>query len=141
MDVEKGVILAVFDENNRIMVLKRKKNWEGWELPKGHLEKDDYRETVLIELEEEAGIDPEHIESVIDLDHTTSWKYTQDGKDYRKEYKAYTVKVSDVDNVDTSENPDDEHEHGFFLRPRHVEEMLEYDNNVEVLEKALEEID
>ena len=141
MEVEKGVILAVFDENNRIMVMKRKKNWEGWELPKGHLEKDDYRETVLIELEEEAGIDPEHIESVIDLDHTASWKYTQDGKEYRKEYKAYTVKVSDVDSVDTSENPDDEHEHGFFLRPRHVEEMLEYDNNVEVLEQALKQID
>ena len=141
MEVEKGVILAVFDENNRVMVLKRKKNWEGWELPKGHLEKDDYRETVLIELEEEAGIHPEHIDSVIDLEHTASWEYTQDGKDYKKEYKAYTVKVSDIDNVDTSENPDDEHEHGFFLRPRHVEEMLEYDNNVEVLEKALKEID
>ena len=141
MEVEKGVILAVFNEDNRIMVLKRKKNWEGWELPKGHLEKDDYRETVLIELEEEAGIDPEHIESVIDIDHTAEWEYTQDGKDFKKEYKAFLVKVSDVERVDTSENPDDEHEHGFFLRPRHVEEMLEYDNNREVLEKAIEQLD
>jgi 8-oxo-dGTP pyrophosphatase MutT (NUDIX family) len=141
MEVEKGVILAVFNEDNRIMVLKRKKNWEGWELPKGHLEKDDYRETVLIELEEEAGIDPEHIESVIDIDHTAEWEYTQDGKDFKKEYKAFLIKVSDVERVDTSENPDDEHEHGFFLRPRHVEEMLEYDNNREVLEKALEQLD
>lgn len=140
MEVEKGVIIAAFDENNRVMVLKRKKNWEGWELPKGHLEKDDYRETVLIELEEEAGIQPEHVDTVIDLDHTTKWEYKQDGKDYRKEYKAFAVKVSEIERVDTSNNPDDEHEHGFFLRPRHVKEMLEYENNVEVLEKALEEI-
>ena len=141
MEVEKGVILAVFNEDNRIMVLKRKKNWEGWELPKGHLEKDDYRETVLIELEEEAGVDPEKIETVEDLEHTKEWEYTQDGKDFKKEYKAFLVKVSDVERVDTSENPDDEHEHGFFLRPRHVEEMLEYDNNREVLEKAIEQLD
>ncbi len=141
MEVEKGVILAVFNEDNRIMVLKRKKNWEGWELPKGHLEKNDYRETVLIELEEEAGIDPELVETVEDLDHTAEWKYTQDGKNFKKKYKAFLVNVSDVERVDTSENPDEEHEHGFFLRPRHVEEMLEYDNNREVLEKALEQLD
>jgi len=141
MKVEKGVILAVFDEDNRMLVLKRKKNWEGWELPKGHLEKDDYRETVLIELEEEAGIDPELVETVEDLEHTAKWEYSQDGKDFKKEYKAFLVKVSDVERVDTSDNPDDEHEHGFFLRPRHVEEMLEYDNNREVLEKAVEQLD
>ena len=141
MEVEKGVILAVFDEDNRVMVLKRKKNWEGWELPKGHLEKDDYRETVLIELEEEAGIDPELVETVEYLDHTAEWEYTQDEKDFKKKYKAFLVKVSDVERVDTSDNPDKEHEHGFFLRPRHVEEMLEYDNNREVLEKALEQLD
>lgn len=140
MEVEKGVIAAVFDENGRVMVLKRKKNWEGWELLKGHLEKDDYRETVIIELEEEAGIEPEHVETLIDLNHTTSWDYTQDGQDYRKEYKAYAVKVSDIGKVDTSKNPCDEHEHGFFLKPAHVEKMLEHENNVEVLEKALEKL-
>lgn len=141
MEVEKGVILAVFDEDNRVMVLKRKKNWEGWELPKGHLEKNDYRETVLIELEEEAGVDPEKIETVEDLEHTTEWEYSQDGEYFKKQYKAFLVKVSDVERVDTSDNPDDEHEHGFFLRPRHVDEMLEYDNNREVLEKAVEQLD
>jgi|GEM_PF-586833 len=141
MEVEKGVIVTVFDEKNRVLVLKRKKNWEGWELPKGHLEKDDYEETVLIELEEETGIDPEKIESINNLEKTVKWEYTQDCEGYRKEYKAFLVKVSEVEAVDTRENPCDEHEHGFFLRPSHVREMLEYDNNVEVLEKALKQID
>lgn len=137
MKEEKGVIIAVFDESNRIMVLKRKKNWEGWELPKGHLEKNDYRETVLIELEEEAGVEPKNVETVEDLEHTIEWTYTRDGKDYRKKYKAFLVKVSDIERIDTSNNPDDEHEHGYFLRPRHVEEMLEYENNKEVLKDAI----
>lgn len=141
MELEKGVIVTVFDEKNRVLVLKRKKNWEGWELPKGHLEKDDYEETVLIELEEETGIEPEKIDSIKDLDKTISWEYSQDGDDFRKEYKAFAVKVSGVEAVDTRENPCDEHEHGFFLRPSHVREMLEYENNVEVLDEAIEQQD
>lgn len=141
MELEKGVIVTVFDEKNRVLVLKRKKNWEGWELPKGHLEKDDYEETVLIELEEETGIEPEKIDSIKDLDKTISWDYSEDGDDFRKEYEAFAVKVSGVEAVDTRENPCDEHEHGFFLRPSHVREMLEYENNVEVLDEAIEQQD
>lgn len=136
MKEEKGVIIAVFDERGRVLVLKRKKNWEGWELPKGHLEQDDYRETVRIELQEESGIEPEKIDALKDLQKTVSWKYTQDGQEYSKKYKAFRVEVSNIERVDTSENPCDEHEHGFFLRPEHVEEMLEYDNNKEVLRRA-----
>lgn len=138
METEKGVIAAVFDENDRVLVLKRKKDWEGWELPKGGLEKDDYEETVLIELEEETGIEPGKIDSIEDLGKEIEWGYSRDGENYRKKYKAFKVKVSEVEAVDTSGNPDEEHEHGFFLRPRHVEEMLEYDNNREVLEAAMQ---
>lgn len=138
MKEEKGVIIAVFDERGRVLVLKRKKNWEGWELPKGHLEQDDYRETVRIELQEESGIEPEKIDAIKDLGKNVSWKYTQDEQEYRKKYKAFKVEVSNIERADTSENPCDEHEHGFFLRPEHVEEMLEYDNNREVLKAALD---
>ena len=136
MKGEKGAIITVFDERGRVLVLKRKKNWEGWELPKGHLEQDDYRETVRIELQEESGIEPEKIDAIKDLGKTVSCKYTQDGQEYSKKYKAFRVEVSNIERVDTSENPCDEHEHGFFLRPEHVEEMLEYDNNREVLRRA-----
>lgn len=137
MKEEKGVIITVFDEKDRVLVLKRKKNWEGWELPKGHLEEDDYKETVRIELEEEAGIDSEKIDSIRELERTISWEYVQDGEEYRKEYKAFSVDISNVDAVNTRQNPCDEHEHGFFLRPQHVKEMLEYENNKEILRKAL----
>ncbi|MEF8880394.1 MAG: NUDIX hydrolase [Candidatus Nanohaloarchaea archaeon] len=111
MEEEKGVIVTVFDEKGRVLVLKRKKNWEGWELPKGHLEKDNYEETVLIELEEETGIEPEKIDSIKYLEKSITWEYSQDGEDFRKEYKAYIVKVSGVEGLDSRENRCDEHDH------------------------------
>jgi len=141
MEVEKGIMAAVFKENGRALVLKRKKNWEGWELLKGGLENDDYRETVLIELEEEAGIPGELVNTVKDLDHTVEWEYSRDGENYRKEYKTFVIEVSNDAKVDVSQNPCDEHENGFFLRPRHIKEMLEYENGEKTLEKACNEFD
>ena len=143
METEKGVILVVYKEsrrNNRFALLQRKKNWEGWELPKGHLEKDDYRETVKIELKEETGIEKDSIEEITDIEETTSWEYEQDGKEFRKEYKAFIVKVDRETKIDTSENPCNEHVHGFFLKEEDAKGLLTHENNVEILEKGLEKI-
>ena len=137
MKQEKGVIIAAFDGNGRVAVLKRKEDWEGWELPIGHLENDDYQETVRIELEEEAGIEPEQITGIEPLEDSVSWTYEEDGETFRKEYRMFMVET-DAETVSTANNPHQEHEHGFFLRPRDVREMLEFKNNVKVLEKALQ---
>jgi 8-oxo-dGTP pyrophosphatase MutT (NUDIX family) len=137
MRTEKGIIAAVFDERGRVLVLKRKKNWEGWELPKGHLEEKDQIDAVLEELEEEAGIEPEYVENIEDLKFQAEWEFEDGEEKIRREYQAFQVKVSGVERIDVSNNPHEEHEEGFFLQPRHVEEMLEYDNHREVLEKAL----
>lgn len=139
METEKGVILVVYKEvrrSQRYAILKRTKNWEGWELPKGHLEKDDYKETAKIELREETGITEEQIQEITDMEKTASWEYEQDGKKFKKEYKAFTVKVDEDTRIDTTENPCDEHSQGFFLKKEDSEGLLTYDNNVEVLEKG-----
>lgn len=144
MREEKGVILAVYRESIndvRFLVLKRTKNWEGWELPKGHLEQDDYEHTVKLELGEEAGIPEEQIQEVQDMEHTVEWTYEDDSEEAHKKYRAFLVKVDEDAHVDTSENPCDEHEDGFFLRYSVVKDMLEYENNVEVLDKAREMIE
>ncbi|EGQ43757.1 MAG: hypothetical protein J07AB43_06350 [Candidatus Nanosalina sp. J07AB43] len=39
MKTEKGVALVVYKKKRgkkRFLILKRDKNWEGWEIPKGH---------------------------------------------------------------------------------------------------------
>jgi 8-oxo-dGTP pyrophosphatase MutT (NUDIX family) len=139
MKVEKGVIIVAYKQsrrNNRYAVLKREKNWEGWELPKGHLEEGDYQETVKIELMEECGIDEDQIQEITDMEEETCWEYDQDGEDFRKEYKAFLVEVDKDVQIDVSKNPCDEHEQGFYLKKEDAKSLLTYENNVEILEKA-----
>jgi 8-oxo-dGTP pyrophosphatase MutT (NUDIX family) len=138
METEKGVIIIAYKqaEKPRYMVLKRKKNWEGWETPKGHLENGDYEETVEIELQEEAGIDADNISEIQDMEKTVSWEYEDDGKEFRKEYKAFLVELDQDTFVDVSKNPCDEHEHGFFFVYRDAKKMITHDNNLELLEEA-----
>lgn len=143
MKTEKGVMIAAYkqDKYPRFVVLNRSKNWEGWELPKGHLEDDDYEGTVRTELKEEAGIDEEHIEEIEDLDHTAEWTFEDDGEEIKREYRAFLVKLSGDALIDVEENPHDEHDQGFFFRREDAESLLTYENNIEVLQKAVSQIE
>lgn len=138
MNIEKGVIIVAYKNSNarkRYLLLKRKKNWEGWEIPKGHLEEDDYRKTVKIELNEEAGIKEKMIKNIEDLDKTVEWSYQQEGKKFKKEYKAFAAEIKEEAHVDTSQNPDEEHEKGYFFNLRDGKALLEYENNIKLLEE------
>ncbi|MFB6192988.1 MAG: NUDIX domain-containing protein [Candidatus Nanohaloarchaea archaeon] len=140
MSTEKGVIVAVYKKpsrENRFLVLNRKKNWEGWELPKGHLENNDYTETVKIELEEEAGIREDDIKSIEEMDMELEWN--PDEKEKRN-YRAFLVEVDKDVIADVSGNPDEEHEKGFFLSKEDCKGLLTYEEHEEVLEKASEKI-
>ncbi|MFB6180375.1 MAG: NUDIX domain-containing protein [Candidatus Nanohalobium sp.] len=139
MRQEKGVIIAAYQQslnNHRYLILKRKKNWEGWELPKGHLEDNDYRKTVKQELREEAGLKEDQIKEVTDMHQVINWRFEEDGEKVEREYKAFKVEVDESAEVDVSENPHDEHEQGFFLDFEDGKTLLTYDNHREVLENA-----
>jgi 8-oxo-dGTP pyrophosphatase MutT (NUDIX family) len=143
MKTEKGVIIVAYKEsrrNNRFALLKRKKNWEGWELPKGHLEEDDYEHTAKLELKEEAGIDKEKVQKVTDMEETVQWEFEDDGETVKREYRAFLVRVDKETQVDISSNPHDEHSQGFFLKEEDAKSLLTYENNVEILEKGIEKI-
>lgn len=137
MKLEKGVVLAVYKEPGRkprYLVLNRKKNWEGWELPKGHLENDDYKETAMLELEEEAGI--EEVEEIKETDEVLEWSFeNDDGEEVKREYRAFIVKVSSDAVVDASGNPHDEHEKGHFFNYDDAKSLLTYDNQRDLLEE------
>lgn len=142
MRTEKGVAIVAHKKpsrENRYLILNRMKNWEGWELPKGHLEEEDYLHTVKLELGEEAGIDEEQIESIEDLDHTVEWSFEDDdGEKVKREYKAFLVEVDPDAIADVDQNPHDEHEKGFFLSKEDCKGLLTYDEHKEVLEMASE---
>jgi len=145
MRTEKGVAVVAYKQSrgsNRFLVLKRVKNWEGWEIPKGHLENDDYRETVKLELGEEAGIDEEEIESIKELDEDLEWSYKdEDGEEIKREYRGFLVKISDSAIADTSSNPHEEHETGFFMKKEDVESLLTYENQGELLKIGLKRLE
>ncbi|MFB6191674.1 MAG: NUDIX domain-containing protein [Candidatus Nanohaloarchaea archaeon] len=142
MRTEKGVMVVAYKQKNapRYLVLKRKKNWEGWETPKGHLEDGDYTATVKEEMREEAGIDEYEILSIKDMDETVEWTFEDNGEKVKREYRGYLVEISPDAHVDVSGNPHHEHEHGFFFSYRDVHGMITYDNNRELLEKAYQEV-
>ena len=137
---EKGVAIIAYKESRgsrRFLILKRKKNWEGWEIPKGHLERGDYRKTVKIELGEEAGLEDESIESIQELGKDLEWSFEDGDEEVQREYKGFLVKISEEAYVDVSGNPSDEHETGFFMKYEDVESLLTYDNQRELLDEAV----
>ena len=142
MEEEKGVIIVAYKERRhpRFLVLKRSKNWEGWELPKGHLE-DDFRSTGLEELEEEAGIEESEVEELEQLDQTVEWSFEEDGEKHERSYTTFRAVISDEAVVDVSNNPDEEHESGFFFRYRDAESLLTYEEHRELLEQVFEQLD
>ena len=129
------------DSYPRFVVLNRSKNWEGWELPKGHLEDDDYEKTVKLELKEEAGIEEEQIEEIEELGYTAEWTYEEEGEKIKREYKGFVVRLSESTLIDVNENPHDEHAQGFFFRQEDAESLLTHENNIEVLDRAAEQIE
>ena len=142
MRTEKGVALVAYKQKRgkrRFLVLQRDKNWEGWELPKGHLEQDDYSHTAKLELREEAGISEEDIENLEELGEDLEWSYEDEEQDeeVKREYRGFLVKVSEDALADVSENPHDEHVNGFFMKKEDVESLLTYENQKELLKKAV----
>lgn len=144
MRTEKGVAIIAYKESRgsrRFLILQRTKNWEGWEIPKGHLEEDDYRKTVKIELGEEAGIEEDDIVSIDEIGEDLEWSYEdEDGEEVNREYKGFIAEISDSAIVDTSGNPSEEHETGFFMKKEDVKSLLTYDNQVSLLNKAIEKM-
>ncbi|MFB6202973.1 MAG: NUDIX domain-containing protein [Candidatus Nanohaloarchaea archaeon] len=143
MRTEKGVILAVWKNSNRnprFLVLKRKKNWEGWELVKGHLEGEE-EETAMTELEEEAGIGEDQVEELKDLDSTVEWSFEDDGEKVKREYRAFMARVEEDAVPDVDGNPHDEHEKALFLSYEDASALLTYEDQDEILEEVRERID
>jgi NUDIX domain. len=135
MREERGVIAVVWKKSGskwRYAVLQRDKNWEGWELPKGHMEGTP-RETLEMELREETGITNDDIQEVEDLDRKMSWSFEDADETVEKEYDCFSVRVSGDTGLDTTGNPHDEHSQALFLRFEDACSLLTYDNQKELL--------
>lgn len=123
---------------NRYGVLKRTKNWEGWELVKGHIDDDESPEDAAVrEVREETGID--EIDEVASLDYELTWTYERDGEQRRSVCRCFLIDVPADAYIDVDTNPHDEHATGHFLNFRDARDILTYDNQRELLEYVREE--
>lgn len=123
----------------RFAVLKRVKNWEGWELIKGHIEEDDPEQTALTELREEAGIEEKDVIRLEPIDHEIEWTYNENGREIRAVCDCFLAVVSDDVFISVTQNPDEEHEKGHFLNYRDARDILTYDDQKELLQKVKQE--
>lgn len=142
MREERGVAIVAYKQGvdtPRFLVLKRVKNWEGWELPKGHLE-EDMEETVYQEIGEEAGIPERSVLSVEEMEYDLTWEYEDDGETVKRKYRGFIVEVEENATVDVSGNPHEEHSKGHFFRKRDAESLLTYPNQKNLLEKGYKRI-
>lgn len=115
----------------RYAVLRRVKNWDGWELPKGRME-GNAEETARLELEEETGID--ELESLEPFDHELEWTYREEGEEVHVTCHCFVAQAPEDARIDVGNNPDGEHEEGYFLNFRDARDILTYEDQRELLE-------
>jgi len=135
-----AVVCKEMDAAYRWAVLKRVKNWEGWELPKGHIEDDTAEETVYREIQEELGIARATVRRVEPLDFSLEWTYDRDGEEKKAVCDCFLVMVDQDVYITVAQNPDDEHAKGHFLNFRDARDILTYDDQRELLIHAREQL-
>ncbi|MDY6769770.1 MAG: NUDIX domain-containing protein [Candidatus Nanohaloarchaea archaeon] len=131
------VLYKVVDGSPRYAVLRRTLNWDGWELVKGRMEGTP-EETARIEVAEEAGID--ELASVEPVDHELEWTFEEDGEEVHVTCHCFAAEAAPDARVTVVDNPDDEHEHGYFLNYRDARDILTYDDQRELLEAVHEQV-
>ena len=136
MRVDKGIAALVYRKNqNRkeYLILKRDKNWSGWEIPKGHLEHDSHMATVFLELNEEAGIEPVNVKKVLPLTRNLTFSFEEDGEEVISDFRCFEVEVEEDAEVDLSRNPSDEHSDYEWLPRLVAKDRLEYEEQRNLL--------
>lgn len=129
------VLYKRVDGTPRYAVLRRVKDWEGWELVKGRMEETP-EETARQEVAEEAGI--EDLVALEEVDHELEWTYEDDGDDVHVTCHCFLAEAPADAHVSVADNPHEEHEHGYFLNVRDARDILTYDDQREFLAAAHE---
>lgn len=137
MRVDQGVAIILYrvtpEGSKEYLVLKRDKNWTGWELPKGHLEFGSHKATVFVELNEETGLEPVAINRIEELDRSLTFSFEEDGEEVVSDFQAFRVEASFDAEVSTDNNPSDEHEAFAWLPVDEAIEKLEYSEQKDLL--------
>ena len=137
MRVDSGVALVVYRKSNgrkeEYLILKRDKNWTGWELPKGHLEFQSHKATVFVELNEETGIEPVEVKQIEETGNYLTFKFNESGEEIVSNFKVFKIRVDQGSRVSVSSNPSEEHDKYEWVSVKKAKNKLEYLEQKEIM--------
>lgn len=132
MRVDEGAAMIVRRKGeDRYLVLKRDKNWSGWEFPKGHLEHGSHRATVLVELSEEAGIEPVDVNRINETGEHLTFRHPD--SEVVSYFRCFEVVVDPETDVDLTQNPSEEHSDYRWVPADEAKELLEHEEQRELM--------
>ncbi|MEW5955723.1 MAG: NUDIX domain-containing protein [Candidatus Micrarchaeota archaeon] len=139
--VKKGVVAIAFKAvrgSRKFLLLRRALHWRGWEFPKGGREgREPYRQTVLRELGEEAGIPRWEVVSIT----PTRLRLKFVAKSGRpRDLKAFLVEVRPSAAASLSRNPFREHSALRWVSAGRALRMLLWRDARKLFEEALDEV-
>ena len=135
----KGVTAVVYDKMDKpyFLLLKRKKNWKGWEFPKGAIKNGEAElDALKREIFEETGLQKFKIVKKID----GIKKEFTDKKNILKIHSVYLVEASMNIPIHMPSESDSEHTTYLWTDSESALSKLTWDNDKEILKKALEEL-
>lgn len=125
MATRKSVAGIILDKSNKVLVLHRKLNWSGWELPKGSVEGNESGEQAMVrEAKEETGLD---VEITMKLPFEIS--YVSDNEEVRQKVFLAICKEGDV-------KLSVEHDKFLWANFGDAIKLLKHDNQKNALESA-----
>jgi 8-oxo-dGTP pyrophosphatase MutT (NUDIX family) len=131
---DKGVAIILKKKGkNQYGILRRDKNWTGWEIPKGHLEYDSVKATVFLELCEEAGVIPTDIIDLESIEPNLVFDYEEEGEKIRSDFKSFLVIVDEDTELSVENNPHGEHEEARFVTRKKALDLLKYEEQKKLL--------
>lgn len=131
---DKGVAIILKKKGkNQYGILRRDKNWTGWEIPKGHLEYGSVKATVFLELCEEAGVIPTDIIDIEPIETNLVFDYKQEGGKIRSDFESFLVIVDEDTELSVKNNPHEEHEEAKFVTRKEALDLLKYEEQKKLL--------
>ncbi len=134
-EVSAGIISVRFTSGRRSYLLLKHANGGHWSFSKGHLEEgEEAKDAALRELREETGLEVKKF--FPGFEEETSYTYEREGLSVAKTVIYYLGRVS----MDSAVKLSSEHFSYRWLNYREARELLTYENDRELLDKAEEKL-
>jgi len=133
-NIKRGVSAIIYDKNGQyyFLILKRSKNWEGWEFCKGSIDENENEiEALHREIKEETGIKNYKVLGRLKR------KREFENNGIKHIFDVFLVETNMNTPVNIHQNEEEEHSTYLWVTGDGVREKLQWDNEKEVFDDCL----